>query len=219
MRSSEALRAQHRADWEAIIHHPFTRALGDGSLPDAAMAWYLVQDYRFIDGFARLLAQAIAHAPTLNDAVPAAQFLAVITGPENTYFQRSLAALGLPDMGRDQPTAPATAGFQALMKEAAASGRYSHMLAVLVVAEWTYLGWASEQAPARPGLPFYLAEWITLHSGPEFEVVVAYLRGQLDRALEAAPEAERAGAADLFARAVRLERAFFDAVPHLPGQA
>lgn len=213
MRSSEALRAAHDAEWRAIVHHPFPRALGDGTLPDAAMAWYLVQDYRFIDGFARLLAQAIAHAPTLDDAVPAAQFLALITGPENTYFQRSLAALGQHDMGRDQPTAPATARFQALMAEAAASGRYSHMMAVLVVAEWTYLGWASAQAPARAGLPFYLSEWIALHSGPEFEAVVAYLRGQFDHALERASASERAGAADLFARAVSLERAFFDAVP------
>jgi thiaminase/transcriptional activator TenA len=218
MRSSEALRAQHQADWDAIIHHPFTSALGDGSLPDSAMAWYLVQDYRFIEGFARLLAQAIAHAPTLNDAVPAAQFLAVITGPENTYFQRSLTAFDLPDMGHDQPNAAPTTGFQKLMAEAAASGRYSHMLAVLVVAEWTYLGWASEQAPVRPGLPFYLAEWITLHSGPDFEAVVAYLREQLDRALETASVEERAGAADLFARAVTLERAFFDAVPGVPSR-
>lgn len=219
MRPSDALRAEHDADWAAIIHHPFTQALGNGSLPDAAMAMYLVQDYRFLDGFVRLMAQAIAHAPTVNDAVPAAQFLAVVTGPENTYFQRSLEALGHPDMGRDQPDAAPTTGFQALMAEAAASGHYSHMLTVLVVAEWTYLGWASEQAPAKPDLPFYLSEWIKLHSGPEFEAVVAYLRDQLDHALEATPEDERAGAAALFARAVQLERAFFDAVPGMAQQA
>lgn len=210
MRPTEALRARHDADWTAITRHPFTVALGNGTLPDSAMAWYLVQDYRFIEGFARLLAQAIAHAPTLADAVPAAQFLAVITGPENTYFQRSLAALGLPDMGRNQPNAPATTGFQALMAEAASSGRYSHMLPVLVVAEWTYLDWATHQAPPQDGLPFYLSEWITLHCGPDFEAVVAYLRDQFDRALIAAPEAERVAAADLFHRAVVLERAFFD---------
>lgn len=211
MRSTQALRAQSQADWTAITRHPFTVALGDGTLPDAAMAWYLVQDYRFIEGFVRLLAQAIAHAPTLADAVPAAQFLAVITGPENTYFQRSFIALGLPDMGRDQPTAAATSGFQNLMAKAASSGRYSHMLAVLVVAEWAYLDWATHQAPPQDGLPFYLAEWISLHSGPDFAGVVAYLRDQLDAALIAAPEEERRGAADLFRKAVLLERDFFDA--------
>ncbi|MBC7155406.1 MAG: TenA family protein [Rhodobacteraceae bacterium] len=211
MRPSEALRAQSQADWTAITRHPFANALGNGTLPDAAMAWYLVQDYRFIEGFVRLLAQAIAHAPTLADAVPAAQFLALITGAENTYFQRSLAALGHPDMGRDQPTAAATSGFQNLMARAASSGRYSQMLAVLVVAEWTYLDWATHQAPPQDGLPFYLAEWITLHSGPDFAGVVGYLRDQLDAALIAAPEEERSAAADLFREAVLLERDFFDA--------
>lgn len=211
MRPTEALREASSADWTAITRHPFTVALGNGTLPDAGMAWYLVQDYRFIEGFVRLLAQAIAHAPSLADAVPAAQFLAVITGPENTYFQRSLAALGHPEMGRDQPNAAPTTGFQDLMAKAAASGIYSHMLAVLVVAEWTYLDWATLQSPPQAGLPFYLGEWITLHTGPDFEGVVAYLRDQLDQSLALAPEYERRAAADLFHRAVVLERAFFDA--------
>lgn len=211
-RPSERLRAASAADWQAVTRHPFVAALADGSMPPARMAWYLVQDYSFIDGFVRLAASAIAHAPSLADSVPLAQFLAVVTGPENTYFQRSFEALGVPASEAAAPVLAAPAeDFRALMAEVAASGDYGRMMAVLTVAEWTYLDWASPHAPAEAQLPFWLGEWVALHSGPGFEAVVAHLRAQLDAAWTAADAPTRARIEADFARAVALERAFFDA--------
>ena len=172
------------------------------------MRWYLQQDYQFVDGFVRLLASAIAHAPGLSDSVPAAQFLGVITGPENTYFLRAMEALGTAPI---TDPAPVTRDFQNLMAEAAASGRYEQMLAVLVVAEWVYLEWATPENPPAPDLPFWFAEWITLHAGEGFEGVVDYLRGQLDKVWPTLDSAAQDEVARLFDRAVTLERAFFDA--------
>ncbi|NOD33937.1 MULTISPECIES: TenA family protein [unclassified Ruegeria] len=207
-RPTEMLRLGRSDDWQAATTHAFTRELSDGTLPEDKMRWYLLQDYQFVDGFVRLLASAIAHAPTLGDSVPAAQFLAVITGPENTYFLRAMEALGTEPS--TQP-APATRAFQDLMAEAVASGRYQNMLAVLVVAEWVYLSWASPENPPKDDLPFWFAEWITLHAGEGFESVVEYLRGQLDKVWQTLNTAEQAEVTRLFHRAVELERDFFDA--------
>ncbi|MBY8974698.1 TenA family protein [Rhodobacteraceae bacterium NNCM2] len=212
MRPSDQLREANREDWEAIVQHPFCMELAAGTLPRATMVRYLVQDFSFIDGFVRLAARAIAEAPSLADSVPLAQFLAVITGPENTYFHRSFDALGVAEGDRlDPDLLPPTRGFRDLMAEAAASGDYARMIAVLSVAEWSYLSWANPHAPANPALPFYFGEWITLHSGEGFEGVVAYLRGQLDKAWAGLDEAGQARVAADFGRAVKLERAFFDA--------
>ncbi|MEX0349642.1 MAG: TenA family protein [Paracoccaceae bacterium] len=208
MRPTEQLRQTVTEDWQAATTHAFCRELSDGTLPLDKMRWYLQQDYQFVDGFVRLLASAIAHAPSLADSVPAAQFLAVITGPENTYFLRSLDAL---EAEASNDPAPVTRDFQNLMAEAAASGRYENMLAVLVVAEWIYLDWATPENPPSDDLPFWFAEWITLHAGDGFEAVVAYLRDQLDKVWpELTPEAQTE-VSRLFTRAVALERAFFDA--------
>uniref|UniRef100_UPI00356B29D1 TenA family protein n=1 Tax=Actibacterium sp. TaxID=1872125 RepID=UPI00356B29D1 len=121
---------------------------------------------------------------------------------------RSLKALGHRPATRAEP---ATVAFQDLMKDARQSGRYEEMLAVLVVAEWVYLEWATPMAHRAAGLPFWLGEWITLHSGEGFEAVVAYLRGQLDALWPRLDDAQRARVEALFSTAVRLERAFFDA--------
>ncbi len=211
MRPTEYLRSKCDADWQAATNHAFCAELANGTLPLAKMKWYLAQDYKFIGQFVRLLASAIAHAPTLQDSVPAAQFLALVTGPENNYFQRAFDALEMTSQEREPDAAPATVAFQNLMISARESGRYEDMLAVLCVAEWSYLSWAERYAPPHDGLPFWFNEWITLHSGEGFEGVVAYLRGQLDKAWSELDDTQRTNVEHRFTQAVRLERDFFDA--------
>ncbi|MEO0903682.1 MAG: TenA family protein [Pseudomonadota bacterium] len=208
MRATQHLQSLVAEDWHAATHHAFTNALADGTLSREKMAGYLQQDYQLIEGFVRLLASAVAQAPSLADAVPGAQFLGLICGPENTYFLRSMGALEVPSTA---PAAPETVAFQQLMDQARRSGRYEIMLSVLVVAEWIYLDWASPLEDRADNLPFWLGEWITLHSGDGFAQVVAYLRGQLDAAWDTLDDDARADVTANFTRAVRLERAFFDA--------
>ena len=77
--------------------------------------------------------------------------------------------------------------FIRLMRNTAQSSSYAEKLAVLIVAEWSYLSWAERIVPkVQKDIPFYCKEWIDLHSGDYFRSVVAYLRGQLD-SLEAPP--------------------------------
>ncbi len=211
MRPTQYLAEQVAEDWHAATRHVFCDELAAGTLPLEKMRWYLAQDYQFIDGFVRLLASAIAHAPSLADSVPAAQFLAVITGPENTYFLRSFDALDMGEAARTAPASDVTREFQNLMERAAKSGRYELMLAVLVVAEWVYLSWATPKYPPQADLPFWHAEWITLHAGDGFEAVVEYLRTQLDQQWHLLDTQGQSEVTALFAEAVRLERAFFDA--------
>ncbi|KIC47836.1 TenA family protein [Tateyamaria sp. ANG-S1] len=208
MSATEHLKAHVADDWHAATTHAFTDALADGTLSKDKMAGYLQQDYLFVESFVRLLASAVAHAPTLADAVPGAQFLGLICGAENTYFLRALEALEVPQADE---AAPETQAFQQLMDDARHSGRYEIMLSVLVVAEWLYLDWATPFEDRADDLPFWLGEWITLHSGAGFAGVVAYLRGQLDATWETLDDAARMEVKETFSRAVAFERAFFDA--------
>lgn len=208
MSATQHLQSLVADDWHAATHHAFTNALVDGTLSRDKMAGYLQQDYHFVEAFVRLLASAVAHAPTLADAVPGAQFLGLVCGPENTYFLRSFEALEVPPTA---PTAPETTAFQQLMDHARRSGRYEIMLAVLVVAEWVYLDWATPFEACADDLPFWLGEWIALHSGDGFAQVVAYLREQLDTVWISLDDDARKDVTATFTEAVRLERAFFDA--------
>ena len=203
---TDDLRSANGEAWERAADHRFTTALMAGTLPDAVMARYLVQDHRFLDGFLGLLGAAMATADRLPSRLRLGRFVGVVAGEENTYFERAFAALGVTEAHRaTEPDGPATAGFKAIMVEAAAARSYPAALSVLCVAEWLYLDWASRATdPLPPG--FVHAEWITLHDNPDFRDLVAFLRAELDRT----GPAEAARCRDLFRRAVALEGAFFD---------
>lgn len=75
----------------------------------------------------------VAAARTLEDRIPGCQFLALITGRENTYFERTFEALGVSDAQRKAtPSSPVQLKFDALMRDVAASRSLPDMLAVLV---------------------------------------------------------------------------------------
>jgi thiaminase/transcriptional activator TenA len=207
MRYTEQLRQAHAAQWQAAVDHRFVRELLAGTIEDAVMRRYLVQDHRFIDAFLTLLGAAIASADQFSSRLRLGRFVGVVSGEENTYFLRAFQALGVDEAARHEPPDhPATAGFKALMRQAAATGSYAVALAVLNVAEGLYLDWAQRAQAPLPSR-FVHAEWITLHDNPDFAAFVAFLRDELDRV----GPADDARVRDFFQRALDLELAFFDA--------
>lgn len=206
-RFTEILRHACEPTWSQAVQHRFVTELFAGTISDKVMAGYLIQDHRFLDSFLTLLGAAIATADTFEARIRFGRFVGVVAGEENTYFLRAFEALGVGEADRAgiPDTAP-TAGFKAIMREAAAARSYAAALSVLTVAEWLYLDWAS-RAPKPLPESFVHAEWITLHDNADFRDFVAFLRAELDRVGPLEAELSR----DFFQRAVALELAFFDA--------
>lgn len=153
----------------------------------------------------------VAHAPSLPDRIPGCQFLALITGKENTYFERTLDALGVTAEARQAvPDEPCTAELKQLMLDAAASGSLVEMLSVLVVCEWSYQSWGERVLPSSSAEPWWCREWVDLHSGEYFGSVVGYLRDLLDREAAKMSDDQLVGARARFMQAVEIEKAFFD---------
>ena len=212
---SDEQRQRHAELWERVTNHRLIDELVNATISKRVLARYLAQDHRFLDAFVVLLASAVANANCLADRIPGCQFL-LITGRENTYFERSLAALGdEADVACAAPDGPATTAFCDLMRGAASSSELVRMLAVLVVAEWSYQTWGERKSPSlRDDSPFWCREWVELHSGDYFGSVVSYLRGLLDaeaaRLSAANDTAALDRAASAFSQALQLELDFFE---------
>lgn len=197
--------------WGRATGHPFTQTLCDDTLSDDVYRRYLIQDYVFIESLVTVLGHAVALAPGMPAKKRWAGFLGAITSEENDYFLRSFEALGVPESEREStPLLPPIRALADLMLDAARSGAYEEVLAVIVPAEWVYLTWARAAPSSRPER-FYLAEWIELHDNPAFEEVVGWMRGELDRVGPSLSPDRQAVVADRFRRLVELEIAFFDA--------
>lgn len=181
-RFTETLRVASEPDWSRAVGHRFVKELLTGTVPDAAMARYLIQDHRFLDSFLTLLGAALATADTFAAKLRFGRFIGTVSSEENTYFLRAFEALGVTEDRRAaDPDTPPTAGFKAIMREAAQTHGYAAALSVLVVTEWLYLDWASRAPKPLPD-NFVHAEWIGLHDSPGFRAFVRFLCVELDRA-------------------------------------
>jgi thiaminase (transcriptional activator TenA) len=211
MSFTEELRLAAGDQWDRVIGHKFTKELASGTIDRNVLQRYLIQDHRFLDSFVILLASIIANAHTLEDRIPGCSFLAIITGKENTYFERSFQALGVSDIERTSvPDAPCTVGFCNLMREVAFHGTLAEMLAVIVVCEWSYQSWGQLVAADTVRNDFTCYEWVDLHCGESFNAVVQYLRSLLDNEAVYLNEEEKRKCKERFLTAVQLEEEFFD---------
>ena len=171
------------------------------------MSKYLLQDYLFLDAFVVLLSSMISKARNLDDRIPGAQFLGLITSSENTYFVDSMSHYGLTPSASPEPV---TQSFIDLMRSAS-RGTLAECLAVLAVCEWSYCAWGTRVAPgSKVGDKPHFQRWIDLHSGTGFQGLVAYLRRLLDHEGEVIGEEEKERVRELFEKAVGLELEFFN---------
>ena len=151
-RFTETLRAASEPGWSHAVGHRFVSELFTGAMPDAVMARYLIQDHRFLDSFLILLGAALVSADTFAARLRFGRFIGTMSSEETTYFLRAFEALGVTEDRRaaDRDTQP-TAGFKAIMREAAETRSYAAAPSVPVVAEWLYLDWASCAPKPLPG--------------------------------------------------------------------
>jgi len=125
-RFTETLRAASQPDWSHAVGHRFVKELFAGAVPDTVMARYLIQDHRFLDSFLTLLGAALASCRHVRGQASLRSLIGMVSGQENTYFLRAFEALGVTEDRRaaDPDTQP-TAGFKAIMREAAETRCYA----------------------------------------------------------------------------------------------
>lgn len=65
MAFTDELFAAAQASWDAQLRHPFVAGVGDGSLEEERFKRWVLQDYRYLEQFARVFAWAAAKSDTL----------------------------------------------------------------------------------------------------------------------------------------------------------
>ncbi|MGM0700263.1 MAG: TenA family protein [Actinomycetota bacterium] len=206
-----ALVSSTSRQWAGAVDHRFVRELFAGSIDDAVMRDYLVQDYQFFESFLSMLGACVAHADELEAKLRFARQLGMLVADEDTYFVDSFAEVGVDtaDYLHPELTAP-TVGFRNLMDSSVASASYPQLLVVLVVAEWLYLDWAESRKDMPPR--HIHRGWIDLHRGEAFHGWVQFLVDELERVFPSGDAEAAESLTRVWRHAVDFECAFFDNV-------
>jgi thiaminase/transcriptional activator TenA len=210
----ERLKVAASAEWRAYTGHPFTGAMADGSLPEAAFRHYLVQDYLFLIEFARAYALAIYKSPGLADMRESAAGLSAILDVEMDLHVKLCAGWGLSPA--DLEHAPPASEMLAYTRYVLDAGMRGDLLALKVALAPCVIGYAeiATRLASRPGAsaasnPYSV--WISEYAGAAYQEVAANARAQLeglaDRYATPAREAELIA---IFKEATRLEADFWE---------
>lgn len=202
------------ADWCRYTEHPFTRAMGDGSLPEAAFRHYLIQDYLFLIEFARAYALAVYKSPTLADMREGAGGLSAILDVEMDLHVKLCAAWGLTpaDLEQSLPSAETLAYTRYVLD----AGMRGDLLSLKVALSPCVIGYAEiarrlamHPSGTDPANPYRV--WIAEYAGAPYVQVANAARDHLDRlAARYLTSAREAELVTIFREATRLEADFWE---------
>ncbi len=208
------LRRDAGASWDGYVAHDFVRALGRGTLPEAAFRHFLVQDYLFLIHFARAHALAGFKATHLADIRAAAASVSAIVDVEMPLHVSYCAGWGLSEAQMaEAPEATETMAYTRFVLERGLAGDLLELQVALAPCLIGY-GESGERLLADPetqreGNPY--SEWIAAYTGDEYRETVRAAIRMLDRLGEAnGAEARYPRLLATFVAATRLETAFWD---------
>jgi len=199
---------------DAIVDHPFNHSLIDATLDPEVFAFYLIQDARYLAGFARALAAASVAAP---DAEAAAFWAGSAHQAIVVEAELHAGYLGTRDVAT-VATSPSALAYASWLQATALSGPYQVLVAALLPCFWIYehVGRVTLAGTAgRPEHPY--RRWIDTYGGEDFAASVGRARRLVDAAADGADEASRAAMAAAFVRATEYEWMFWDSAWHREG--
>jgi thiaminase/transcriptional activator TenA len=210
----ESLKGASAAEWAAYVDHPFVRALGEGTLPEAAFRRYLGQDYLFLIHFARAYGLAAFKGETIEDIRQAALGLDAMINVEMGLHVSFCAGWGLAEAEMAAlPEADATLAYTRFVLERGLAG---DLLDLHVALAPCIIGYAEigRALAARHGGGLaanpYRA-WVEMYASADYGAVAEAEVAYLDTLM-----ARRGGPGRLdglvatFRQATRLEAAFWD---------
>ena len=205
MRFADELRQAAEPIWAVIFAHPLLRQLCEGSLPIDTFQYFLVQDWHFLDAFARCVGLALGKA---EDTQMLARLTARVTAPmEKTLHRTLLGRLHVdPDSIADLPLAPTTRAYRNHLLVTATQGTLGETAAALLPCPWTYHEIGQRLAPVTH--PLY-AEWAAFYIGGGLAESVRAWTELVEHTAATAGARERDAVRAAFLTSSRYELAFW----------
>ncbi|MBA8825264.1 thiaminase/transcriptional activator TenA [Saccharopolyspora lacisalsi] len=196
----------------AIVQHPFNVALTDGSLDRDRFARYIVQDARYLVGFAQALAAASTRADNAEDA-------AFLAGSAHGALveERRLHAGYVEEFGLSEDdmagieTSPSCLAYTSFLRASALSDPYPVLIATILPCFWVYQHVGSTILEATGGAGDHpYSRWIETYADEEFAQAVLGARELTDRLASEADESTRDRMLGAFTRASEYEWLFWN---------
>ena len=197
--------------YRAILDHPFVSGLTDGTLPEEAFRFYVVQDALYLTRYARALSICAAKSPGERDVEMFNQHAAGAMAVERSLHEGFFADFGLSaEEIAATPLAPTNLAYTSYLLATAYGGSFAEALGAVLPCYWIY--WEVGKTLIARGSPHPLyRRWIDTYGGEEFAGIVADVLALAERIGAELGPAERRAMTDHFVTTSRYEWLFWDA--------
>jgi len=193
-----------------ILEHPFLQGLTDGSLPEPAFRFYVVQDALYLRDFARGLALLGARAPEDEWLTMFCEHARTAILVERALHEGFFQGWGLtPERVYATPLAPTNLLYTSYLLRVAYERPFYEGMSAFLPCYWIY--WEVGKALEAKGSPNPLYQrWIDTYASEEYGAVVRQVLNAMDRTAEGLTPQQREVCARHFETTSRLEWMFWD---------
>lgn len=212
MKTTEQLLLATKDIWQQYNQHPFVLGIQDGTLDKEKFRYYIIQDYLYLEDYARTFAVGVAKAKSLKMANLFAKYIAVMNG-ELDVHTGYLAKLGITQEEiYSTPRALDNLSYTSYMLRVAYEEGEAEILAAILSCAYSYEVIAKKIVDNNPNSvndEFY-GDWVKGYISERYAVDNAVLLDELNRLTENYTEQQIQHLVDIFVACSRYELAFWE---------
>lgn len=213
MKTTEILLRAASPIWEAYLRHPFVRGIGDGTLDREKFRYYIMQDYLYLEDYAKSFAIGIAKAKSLETTRLFSGYIHTLTGGEMDIHRGYMGKFGV---SREEleamPRALDNLSYTSYMLRVAYEEGEAEILTAILSCAYSYEVIARQmlrQNPAAADHPFY-GDWVRGYASEAYAAENRVLLDTLDRLTEDYTETQLRHLTEIFVACSRYELAFWE---------
>lgn len=213
MKLTERLFAENEALWKSYLRHPFIQGMKDGSLDLKAFKYYMIQDYFYLQEYAKVFAIGISKSRTMEDLSFLTGAISNITWETDHVHTKYMARIGISEEELAQTRSALTnLAYTSYMIAKAHEGDVLNAYIAVLSCSWSYafIGrLVNEECPNLAESNLY-GEWVQAYSSEEYQTMNEGLMKLVDQKCAGLSEERMADLCGIFRICSEYEMKFWD---------
>ena len=213
MTTVERLLEATKEIWESYNEHPFVKGIEDGTLNKEKFRYYIIQDFLYLEDYAKSFAIGIAKARSIETTQIFSGYINLLTGSEMNIHHGYMGKFGVSQEEVDNtPRALDNLSYTSYMLRVAYEEGEAEILTAILSCAYSYELIAKKMVKNNPACvnhDFY-GEWISGYAGEEYASGNVVLIDALNKLTENYTEQQLKHLTDIFVACSRYEYLFWD---------
>ena len=213
MKTTERLLSAAKDIWASYNAHPFVRGIQDGTLDREKFKYYIIQDYLYLEEYAKVFALGMAKAKSPETIRLFSKYVTLLTEGEMDIHRGYMGKFAV---SREElettPRALDNLSYTSYMLRVAYEEGEAEILAAILSCAYSYeviTKTLLERNPAAVDHPFY-GEWVKGYVDPQYSEANILLLEMTDRLAQHYTEAQIRHLEEIFVACSRYELAFWE---------